>query len=297
MRLKDCYCVAPPSKHPNGGNYRWLVPMSELRLIDIAESGFVTDYSGATESDRERGDTGALQSPQSQLSQPSQPKTTETTEAINDVVCSVGQSPTTPNNGSVNSVALCCTDDFEKLPSEIRKAIEESLPKKPGKRNEQVFESARYLKAVPSLTDAKAGELRIYVQHWHRLALPSISTKPFEETWIDFIRAWERVKFPKGEEPIRQIFEMAKAAELPNAAMHFEDPRGKLLVSLCRELQRVAGDGVFFLSCRTAGRLLGVDHSTAGGWLFLLIAEGLLVEVEKGSQKKRRATRFRYVAD
>ena len=37
-----------------------------------------------------------------------------------------------------------------------------------------------------------------------------IGTEPFEETWIDFLLAWPKVKFPKGEEPITKVFERAK---------------------------------------------------------------------------------------
>ena len=70
------------------------------------------------------------------------------------------------------------------------------------------------------------------------------------------------------------------------------------LVTLCRELQRHAGDGPFFLGCRTAGRLLDVDHATASRWLFLLKSEGVLLESEKGGKGRGRyrATRYRYVA-
>ena len=41
----------------------------------------------------------------------------------------------------------------------------------------------------------------------------------------------------------------------------------QLLVGICRELQRRAGDAPFFLGCRTAAELLGVEHNTAARWL------------------------------
>jgi hypothetical protein len=46
------------------------------------------------------------------------------------------------------------------------------------------------------------------------------------------------------------------------------------------------------LSCHTAGHLLAVDHTTAWRWLFLLLHDGILEEVEKGDRRKRRASRY-----
>jgi hypothetical protein len=84
-----------------------------------------------------------------------------------------------------------------------------------------------------------------------------------------------------------------RAAEEPSDD---EEPL-RLLASLCRKLQRQAGDADFFLDCRTAGRLLGVPHNTAWRWLMVLCADGMLRAGEKGSQAKHRASPFRYVAD
>ena len=61
-----------------------------------------------------------------------------------------------------------------------------------------VFELARALKAIPALADAEARDSRDPVRRWHERALPIIGTKPFDETWADFVTAWPRVKHPKG---------------------------------------------------------------------------------------------------
>ena len=65
-------------------------------------------------------------------------------------------------------------------------------------------------------------------------------------------------------------------------------------MALCRELQQVSGDKPFFLACRSAGKLLGVDHTMAWRWLFLLAHAGIVEEVEKGNHARRRASRYRY---
>ncbi len=75
----------------------------------------------------------------------------------------------------------------------------------------------------------------------------------------------------------------------------------RLLAALCRELQRESGDRPFYLACRTAGRLLKSDYTTAWRWLFLLAHDRVIDEVEKGlrggGRAKRRASRDRYLAD
>jgi hypothetical protein len=94
-----------------------------------------------------------------------------------------------------------------------------------------------------------------------------------------------------------KVFELAKHAQTPRAALRYEQDGLRLLVALCRELQRVSGDKPFFLACRTAGGLLGVKHVTAWRWLTLLAHDKIVDEVEKGDKLKRRASRYRYLAD
>ena len=72
-------------------------------------------------------------------------------------------------------------------------------------------------------------------------------------------------------------------------------PGMQYLVALCHELQRHAGDGTFFLSCRKAGEVLGVDPKTAWRWLFLLTREEVLKLVKKGTRASKQASEFRYL--
>jgi len=122
-----------------------------------------------------------------------------------------------------------------------------------------------------------------------------IGTYSFDETRGDFIYGWPRVKFPKGAEPMAAILEQVRKSPLPKAALRYESPGFQLLVAICRELQRTAGEQPFFLGCRTAGRLLGVDHSTASRKLQLLLHDKIIELVEKGSQRAHRSSRYRYL--
>ena len=58
------------------------------------------------------------------------------------------------------------------------------------------------------------------------------------------------------------ILEKAIATELPRVADDYEQDGVRVLVAFCRELQRASADAPFYLSCRTASGILGVDHNT-----------------------------------
>jgi len=287
LRLQNCICMLPPSKHPSGAVYRWLsFPSATIPAADIREAGFLQAFSDGTES------TESTESTETTEEDTGQQKNTDAIKCVGGCPDQSNQ-PTHQPNGPVLSVLLSRHDG---LRNRITAAIRESLPSRPGKRNRQVFELCRSLKAIPEIADLEGAELERVVRAWHNKALPAISTKPFEETWIDFLRAWPRVKYPRGQERILAALDAAKQST-PTVAKQFEQPALRLLVSLCRELQRVAGAEPFPLSCRMAGRLLGVEHTTAAGWLFLLVSVGILQEVTKGSQKTNMASRYRYLPE
>jgi hypothetical protein len=179
---------------------------------------------------------------------------------------------------------------------EIEQVILATLPEGPGKRHQQVFRLARGLRGIVGPSDLDPAELRPIVREWHRRALPHITTKHFEESWIDFLRGWPRVKAPLGVSYMADVLERAKRADPVSEAGEYEAERLQLLACLCRELQHDAGDGPFYLSNREAARLLDVPTMTANRWLFLLVADGVLSVVAKGGtpDAPRRATRYRF---
>ncbi len=147
------------------------------------------------------------------------------------------------------------------------------------------------------LTDADFQDLRPFVEEWHKQALRYIGTKPIEDTWADFIHGWKRVEFPKGREPIRQVFERALQSEPPPEAQRYDSEPMHKLICLCRAMQKCAGKGIFFLSCRMAGSLIGISHEQVAKYLKVLDAHGFLELIEQGGQKHnpRKASRYRYL--
>jgi len=259
LRGTGGYCMVPPSVHPAGPVYEWIIrPTAEnLLVLDPTLAGFVPNGELVTE----------------QTENTEKPEQTEHTEQTEAMVWG----------------------------GDVETAIQGTLPREFGTRNRKVFELARSLKSLPQFADADPRELREIVQEWHKRALPKIRTKEFEESWIDFLQAWPRVRYVKGTEPMMQTFRRAVEGDRPQIAVtkYPENEKLQILVSLCRELQRAAGEQPFYLSTRTAGRLLSSSHTEAARWFFLLESDGILEVKAKGGTREnpRNATRFRYLGD
>lgn len=321
-----CYSMLPPSVHPSGHVYRWeIAPGDEIPVVDLQAAGFVgtlaegrnaatekTEQTEQTEAMSEAGSASQLTFaplPQTALFRSGsgpvsgsgffsklEENSTDSTELLLQSALSAPFSPSalssllhkrsTEKNGQ---------DAAGNLPEAIEAAIRRALPTRPGERNRRIFQLARELKAIAALASAQAGDLLPFVRRWHELASPLVTTKPWDDTWFDFLHAWRRVKYPAGQEPVALAFERAAAADPPEAARQFERPEIRLLVALCRELQRAAGDAPFFLDARTAGKLFQSDHTTAWRWLRGLCDCGILGLEAAGDFAAHRASRYRYL--
>ena len=158
LRGAKSICVLPPSKHPNGRAYEWIVPLPEGQIpaIDPEEAGIIPKKAML----QKRTDENRRE-----------PKRTE------------------ENRSNLNAIEGFGED-------EIETAICVTLPKAFGERNDQVFRLARALRGISALADVDPRVLKPIVKKWHALALPHISSKPFEETWFDFLYGWPRVQVP-----------------------------------------------------------------------------------------------------
>ncbi len=261
--------------HPLGHVYRWTVPLPDgsLPRVDPIETGM-------WECNRE-----SLEDLRDKL-------IGEVEERINGSQKSLTNLPTSSSSleCSLNSLNSLLRD-------RVAKAIERTIPTSGGKRHRKTFDFVRELRAIPELADLRPQALRPIVQEWHRRALPFIKTQAFEETWFDFVEGWAKVKFPKGQGPIDRAFQMAVAAEVPEVALQYDQPKLRLLVSLCRELQRANPHGPIFLSAREGGRLLDVSHVQASRWMKLLCLDNILTLESQGDIESGKASRYYYIAE
>lgn len=253
------YCALPPSRHPSGCLYQWFAgwpsSLRDFPMLDMREAGFL-DGMGP-------------------LHEPSQREHSRSTFST----------PKKPNNPSYDLCQLPISADEATLQKTVREAVYRSLPERPGQRNEKLFYLARSLAdLVPGVA---ATEWASAVMCWWHLALSVIRTKGWAETWNDFRRAWDTGRVPMSES--RPQLAMRKATQATAVA----DLMTRLR-NVCSALAAENG-GTFHLSCRTAGKHLGVSHTWASRLLAQAVTLGLLIVVEKGrpSARTRRATYFR----
>jgi len=128
---------------------------------------------------------------------------------------------------------------------------------------------------------------------WHRQALPTIGTKDFATSWLEFCAAWDRVRYPAGTSPVDEAWQAALGAEFPPEVADWGNAEIGRLAALCWQLQIRQGDQPFYLDSRTAGRLLGVEHTVAWRWLRGLVSAGVLELVQSGG--RGRANKYRYL--
>ncbi len=277
------YCLLPPSVHPDGLTYEWLIEPNgdQVPFIEnIEKAGFLCSFvkTNAKSSDRLQTDT-------LQLCNKTPRVNTENAENTGDY-----------RGCRTLSVGEAVFD--EKLKTQIREIVRATQPTGPGQRHRKIFEIARRLKSIPRLVDIEARHFRPFVRKWHEMAKNVIRTKEWEETWIDFLEGWDRVRKPSGEGLMNEILEKVEHEFDENGVparprIIFDNPKARLLYGICRELQLVVGEQPFFLSTDTVAELLSVSKKTAWAWLKTLEHERVIELVYKGHTG--RASEYRFI--
>jgi hypothetical protein len=279
LRAGDGYVLLPPSVHPSGQRYEWIIEPSEFPNIgDLRAAGLLTvppriatKKKNETQCRGGEGSGGELE----QRSRKPQVQTTKSSLYI-------------PSLPSVFNHEITDLTDLT-----VEKAIELSRPSEYGERNQRVFQLCRLLKAIPKLRRADLNRLQPIVRRWHKLALPRIRTKDFAETWADFVTGWENV-----ERPFR-----TSDIEMPPMTYFVDRAKGvgiDFLDSLCYEMQCYVGDRPVHLDCQTATDCIGkrtknrkpAKKSTVAKWFLKLMATERIAEVRYGDYRNGQSREF-----
>jgi hypothetical protein len=181
----------------------------------------------------------------------------------------------------------------------------------PGEYRSPAFMFARILKAEPEFSglDAEAAtalvdcELdKMYPEcpaPWVALGLPDMDTR--EEKAMDprtgFLGVWDTITTPFNvDHVVDQAARMAKTQriDLGGRFAHRNDHSFVELLNLCHCMALLC-KGSFYLSCREAGRVLGINHATANQHLRRAMGSGFLRgekydERERANRKAKRWT-------
>ena len=173
--------------------------------------------------------------------------------------------------------------------------IEATIPPAFGTRRHRLFLLARRIRGDEQLSQIPLRELKPLVRKWHQQALATIRTKEFDETWIDFVEAYQNVDQSRCGDAALMAMALVDATDLPPEAMGYSSPLTRRLVGLCAELSRTSADGEFYLSCRKAAGVLGViDHKLVNRTLRMLCLDGVLLVTKTGGPHNNLAHRYRY---
>jgi hypothetical protein len=266
--------MLPPSLHPQGATYEWITgpTVENVLVVDPVAVGFLPQSADAANHKKRVHRTQDTQGTQDT-------QETQETQAIS-------------GGGDGDDSAL---DEDERC--ELQTAIAGTLPTGEGQRNDCLFELARWLLAIPGLCRQPVRALKPILRDWHAKALPFIATKGFDDTWGDFVHAWNNAKWVNGDVMLKLAVKRALDDEdNPPKALEYDDEKPRLLLRICWQIDWIAGRREWFLSCREAGKFSGMGHDTAAKRLEMFVADGHLRIINKGGMNdERKATVYDYV--
>jgi len=158
----------------------------------------------------------------------------------------------------------------------------------------QLHELAREIRGAEKRGARKLNAVqykKIY-DNWEAASRPFL--RPGHDYFTELLAKLDCVTVPKGE-TLSAAFEWAKTKPPPAKVLISPNPEVRLLASLCRELQEMAGDQPFMLCQMSVAKLFEQSsHRNVSNWIKALKT----VEIVKVAApwSYRRATRYFYIA-
>lgn len=152
-------------------------------------------------------------------------------------------------------------------------ASERTTIRECGTRHKRLFDFVRQLLAIPELRQINAEQFfesqtgsqfvdQVVWQWFERNR--AMMTADFKECRADFVEAWDQVHTPWGAS-LAEAYEASQWLELSPHDLRLlgegHTPVHQQVLRLCKELQRRAGDGPFFLDQRAAAAVLQPETS------------------------------------
>jgi hypothetical protein len=159
-----------------------------------------------------------------------------------------------------------------------------------------LFRYARAIKAFEVTTRRKLNpeELSDAFGLWWNTPKPPLSDGAEYDEWrYDFLDSYAKARTPLGSNSLQVAIQRAKSEPYPAECERFTSSKIRLLVAVCYQLQRIAGDAPFFIGFRDVAKLTETkDLHSAMAKMNGLILDGILTLERRGNEAK--ANRYKY---
>lgn len=265
FRAHGQYTLLPPSHHPKGEDYAWIIPLpiGELPTVDPVSAGLlsVTNADEKSEDSERLGRQGR--------------------QSVVTVTPAVPVNPVVPVSSA--------------LDTDIDRVIRETLPTGPHQHDHCNMTLARSLKLTLGLT---IDQSRPYFQSWFAQARIVTSEQDEDSAWFKFRRAWDIAHTPVGTKPADDAFALARRKSIPpEIEARYANPKIRLLLSAMAEMGKHSCGRPFALSCHQIARLLEVTPARAHEWLRGLEGDGVIRCTDRGKSGHpgKNAARYLYL--
>jgi hypothetical protein len=173
-------------------------------------------------------------------------------------------------------------------------AWQQYVLKKPHTTNKLLHELAREIRGVEKRRGKKltVAYYKSIFDKWESVSRPFL--RPGHDYFTEFLAKLDCVTVPKGQ-TLKAAFERAKRREPPAKVLVVRNEGVRLLASLCRELQEMAGDQPIMLHQMSIAKLFGYSHHrNISNWIKALKTLDVLKPGDPWSRGK--TARYFYVA-
>lgn len=186
--------------------------------------------------------------------------------------------------------------------TKIMEAIDMTFPRHKGIRNGRLISLGNWLLRIEEIRDKDAEWFRPVIKLWLDRAQAFIGPRDFDDTWEEWRYIWVIWLEPSiDKHPIFKAAELMKHKPTsPIPEQGYKSDNARRLVALCAALAEVAadGDGVFYISCRDAARVLGLhpekDCKFIASVFRRMVEDGILEKVGERKPGSMKAQRYRY---
>ena len=209
--------------------------------------------------------------------------------------------PHTAFSNPLSSSVILCPPLSSSVKS-VEDCIRLSIPNEPHQNNSALFKFARCIKTLEAfeMRNFEMGEHVTAFDRWHceakRRSVLRVEQSR-DQYLMEYLEGYRKVKHLVLEAKLlKDAWDMAidPRAYQPDFSSYFTSPIMHRMISWCYYIQHLADKNgvIWFLSCRDAGRYLGVSHTEANQMINTLIRLKILFEVEKSSQSKARRLKW-----